>query len=162
MRYFQNAGKTYGYDETIPSQVPYIDKAIAAGWVEVTGSWPPAPTAAELTAQQLAAEIQAAYSAGLTITSTSTPAVKGTYGIRIQDQQTINAVETFVIKNNAFPGSSGTSLAYQDIAGNFHVFPSLAIWSEFANAVANYVADLKMYAAGAPGSSLPSKSVTIA
>lgn len=114
------------------------------------------------TAQQLAAEIQGAYTAGLTITSTSTPAVKGTYGIRIQDQQTINAVETFVIKNNAFPGSSGTSLAYQDIAGNFHVFPSLAIWSEFANAVANYVADLKMYAAGAPGSSLPSKSVTIA
>jgi hypothetical protein len=162
MRYFQNAGKTYGYDETVPSQVPYIDNAIKAGWVEVTGSWLPAPTAAELATQQLASQIQSAYSAGLTVTSTSTPVVNGTYGIRAQDQQTINAVETFVLKNNAFPGSSGTSLAYQDQSGTFHVFPSLTVWSEFANAVANYIADLKMYAAGAPGSSLPSNSVTIA
>jgi hypothetical protein len=162
MRYFQNAGKTYGYDETVPSQLPYIDKAISAGWIEVTGSWPHAPTSAELAAQQLATEIQTVYSAGLTITSTSTPAVNGTYGVKTQDQQTINAVETFVLKNNTFPGSAGTSLSYQDQSGAFHVFPSITVWSEFANAVANYIADLKMYAAGAAGSSLPANSVTIA
>jgi hypothetical protein len=45
MRYFKDtAGKAHGYDETIESQIPYIDKAIAAGWEEITGHWPPYET----------------------------------------------------------------------------------------------------------------------
>ena len=40
MRYFKNptSEKIHGYDETVPSQLPYMDKAIAENWVEVTGS----------------------------------------------------------------------------------------------------------------------------
>lgn len=45
MRYFKDTlNKVHGYDETIPSQLPYMQKAIDAHWVEVTGSWPPAET----------------------------------------------------------------------------------------------------------------------
>ena len=42
MRYFKDKEKkVHGYDETIPEFKPYIDKAIASGWREITGSWPP-------------------------------------------------------------------------------------------------------------------------
>jgi hypothetical protein len=45
MRYFKDTlNKVHGYDETIPSQLPYMQKAIDAHWVEVTGSWPLAET----------------------------------------------------------------------------------------------------------------------
>jgi len=45
MRYFRNPeNQVYGYDQNIPSQLPYIQKAIDAKWQEVTGSWPPGET----------------------------------------------------------------------------------------------------------------------
>ena len=45
MRYFKDpSNKVFGYDEKIPSQLPYIQKAIDARWQEVTGSWPPSET----------------------------------------------------------------------------------------------------------------------
>jgi len=45
MRYFKNpANQVYGYDETVESQLPNIQKAVDAGWVEITGSWPPGET----------------------------------------------------------------------------------------------------------------------
>jgi hypothetical protein len=45
MRYFKDPStKVFGYDEKIPSQLPYIQKAIDARWQEVTGSWPPSET----------------------------------------------------------------------------------------------------------------------
>lgn len=52
MRYFENpndSNKVYGYTPESPAgagnnQQNLIDDAVAAGWVEVTGSWPPAPT----------------------------------------------------------------------------------------------------------------------
>lgn len=43
MRYFENPNdnnKVYGYDSATQSNL--IDSAVANGWVEVTGSWPPA------------------------------------------------------------------------------------------------------------------------
>jgi len=45
MRYFKNDNNgVSGFDETIESQIVYIDKAIAAGWEEITGNWPPKET----------------------------------------------------------------------------------------------------------------------
>lgn len=159
MRYFQNPnGKVYGYDAANPNDAGSIAAALAAQWPEVTSSWPPAPSAAE----QLATQVAKAFAAGITITSTSTPALNGTYAIDPAAQQRINAIETAILKNGAFPGSSGTQLAYYDAAGAPHVFPSVAEFSAFATAVANFVADLDLYAAGAPGASLPSADVTIA
>ena len=50
MRYFKNpvSEKVHAYDETVPSQLPYMDIAIKDNWVEVTGSWPPPPPCADL------------------------------------------------------------------------------------------------------------------
>jgi hypothetical protein len=48
MQYFKDIkGDVYGYDETVESQLPYIQKAIDAGWTDITGSWPPGPTQKE-------------------------------------------------------------------------------------------------------------------
>lgn len=46
MKYFQNpqTQEVAGFDETIPSQLPYMQAKIDAGWTDVTGSWPPGPT----------------------------------------------------------------------------------------------------------------------
>jgi hypothetical protein len=45
MRYFKDpANQVYGYDQDVASQLPYIQKAVDAGWVEITGSWPPGET----------------------------------------------------------------------------------------------------------------------
>lgn len=45
MRYFKDpTNQVHGYDETIPSQLPYMQKAIDAKWVEITNSWPPSET----------------------------------------------------------------------------------------------------------------------
>lgn len=43
--YYKNPAneQVYGYDSAEESQLPYIDKAKAAGWQDVTGSWPPKP-----------------------------------------------------------------------------------------------------------------------
>lgn len=154
-------GGVHGIDADDPAQLAILAQLkidIPGTWTNVTGSWPPPPTQAE----QLAAQVSDAFSAGVNITSTSTPAVNGTYAIDSAAQQRINGVETFILKNNAFPGSSGTQLGYPDKTGVMHVFPSLAIWNEFATAVANHVADLDLYAAGASGATLPSPDVTIA
>ena len=41
MKYFQNPnGKVYGYDDTDPTQTPYIEAAIADGMEDITGQWP--------------------------------------------------------------------------------------------------------------------------
>lgn len=44
MKYFKNQAdqKVYGYNAD--TQQELIDVAIAAGWQDITGSWPPAPT----------------------------------------------------------------------------------------------------------------------
>lgn len=45
MRYFKDTtGLVHGYDETLDFFKPLIAKAIAAGWQEVTGNWPPKET----------------------------------------------------------------------------------------------------------------------
>jgi hypothetical protein len=56
MRYFKNQddSQVHGYDEDDPSQIPHIEDAIAAGWEDVTGHWPPAATPAEILEQRRA------------------------------------------------------------------------------------------------------------
>jgi hypothetical protein len=122
----------------------------------------PDQSASQIAAIALSAAIQAALAAGLAISSTSTPAIDGTYPVDAVTQTKIGQIEIFIQKNGTFPGSAGTSLAWFDTAGVAHIFPSVTLFSEFATAVANYVADLDLYGASAPGAALPSPSVNIA
>ena len=48
MRYFRDhSNKVSGFDETIPSQLPYMQQVIDSGATEITGSWPPTETQAQ-------------------------------------------------------------------------------------------------------------------
>jgi len=67
----------------------------------------------------------------------------------------------FIQTNTDFPGGL-SSYPWFDAADVPHIFPSVAVFKEWATAIANYVAALKLYSAGAPGAALPAASVTIA
>lgn len=49
MKYYKNPTnqQVFGYDETNPAQQTLITQAIANGWTDITGSWPPAETLAQ-------------------------------------------------------------------------------------------------------------------
>ena len=67
IRYFQTGGQAFGYDDTDQTAAPLIAAAVAAGWTEVTGNWPPPETVQQAQAVQLAslrAECDAAILAG--------------------------------------------------------------------------------------------------
>lgn len=54
MKYFKNeqTEEVFGYYETDETQLPYIEAAVNAAWVDVTNSWPP-PPATPTIAQQI-------------------------------------------------------------------------------------------------------------
>ena len=78
MRYFQKLGDsdTFGYDDTRPDQIAAMDArffiggSLVSGATEVTGSWPPVPTAAQIAANQWAAYQSSARAALMATDST--------------------------------------------------------------------------------------------
>ncbi len=66
IKYYENPqGEVFGYGA---DQGTLIDQAITAGMVEITGSWPPAPTPAEV-ADQIRADLTLAVQAHLDATA---------------------------------------------------------------------------------------------
>lgn len=65
MKYFQNpqTQEVAGFDEAEPSQLPYMQQKIDAGWTDITGNWPLVPTLAE-TQTQLSAAVTMAVNKG--------------------------------------------------------------------------------------------------
>lgn len=113
---------------------------------------PPAPT--------LAQQAQAALLAGVQVTSTSTPALNGTYNIDVSAQAKIAATSAYILRNGSFYKGQ-TTLPWVDAAGAPHVFPSTTIFQDFATAVGDYVYELDMIVTSGTGT-LPSSSITIA
>lgn len=113
------------------------------------------------TNQVVANQAGAALAAGLTITCTSTPALSGTYACDDATTTKLAKIELAIERNGVFPGSNGTQFAWPDSSGSFHVFPSVTLFTAFSTALANYVADVDLFAAGAPGAALPASTVTI-
>ena len=104
----------------------------------------------------------AAIAAGLTITSTGTPAVNGTYACDATSVSNFNAVETYVLRNSTFPGPASQQ-AWVTQTGAVVVIPNTTVFNEIATAIANYVALVQLYAySGGQTGSLPASSVTIA
>lgn len=119
---------------------------------------------AAISAQEAQATYAAAVTAGLTITSTGTPALDGTYALDQASQENIIAEQVCINTNGLFTNGQSTR-AWPDKAGVFHTFPSIAEFKTFAIAVAAYVdaLDGALAAAEQGGSpSWPSASVTIA
>ena len=106
-------------------------------------------------AQQAAAEL----AGGITITSTSTSSLNGTYSLSGDAQQNINAIVTYILANGDFPGNSAT-YTYLDQSGAPHVFPNTQAFKSFATAAANLVSELKTVQLTNSGT-LPPETATI-
>jgi hypothetical protein len=97
----------------------------------------PPPTPPTL-AQQAGAKAAAAIAGGIAITSTSSPALNGTYVIDQTAQEEIVAISLYIQENNIFPEGL-TSLVWLDFSQLPHVFTSTTTFQAFAKAVADYV-----------------------
>ena len=101
----------------------------------------------------------AAIAAGLTVTSTGTPSLNGTYACDSNTTADINAEITSIMLNATFADGT-TSLAWPDTSLALHTF-NVTQFKAFATALAAFVSGVRKYAMGI-NSSLPSSSVTIA
>lgn len=134
------------------------DSIVGSGYTfDGTNYVEPVPVAPVLSPAQ---KVQALIGAGLTINSTSTPAINGLYAIDKSAQFDIDSVTSYVTVNNAFPGHT-PAYPWRDLNGQFHTFPSVALFKLWATAIADYVAQLTLYAAGSAGVALPAPVVTI-
>ena len=155
MRYFKNptSGKVHGYEETVPSQLPYMDIAIADNWVEVTGSWPPPPPAPTL-AQQAAALLTGT----VAITSTATPTLSGDYTVTQADQNHLMAEIQSIMLNGTFADGAST-VYWPDNTGVLHTF-TIAEFKTFGMALGSFVAACYKCIHGAT-TTLPNTAMTI-
>jgi len=130
----------------------------------------PEAVAPTYTSAQLA--LQAANTAiagGIQIISTSTSNLNGTYSVNAYAIANINAIATYILRNNSFPNGA-SSMPWMDAGGTPHVFPSTAEFDDFATAVGNFVKPISpplsavtLYAdSGGEIGSIPSQPVTIA
>jgi hypothetical protein len=109
------------------------------------------------TLPQQAAEL---LSAGLTITSTSTPAIDGTYPATPNAVSYVQAEMLSILANGTF-ADGATTLQWADATGALHTFPSVAVFKLFATAIGTFVAAATKVQIGA-STILPPSSVTIA
>ena len=98
--------------------------------------------------------------AGLTVNSTSEPAINGTYAIDPATQGKIAAVEVYIMKAGTFPGGVST-YPWSDTSGTIHTFPNTATFQAWATAIADHVSAIDTIIATGTGS-LPAATVTIA
>jgi len=143
--------------------ITYVNPTPQVGWA-YTGSTfgevpPPAAPAAPppLTLAQTALGMIAS---GLTIVSTSAPAINGLYSTNAAAQNNILAIQVYIQSNGKFPGSSG-SLLWLDQNNSPHTFTTTGQFTEFASAIADYVSDLTLVAMTGSGA-LPPDSTPIA
>ena len=142
-----------------PLDATWIQSNAGIGYTYSGGvfSAPITPVVVAPPAQQVAS----ALSAGLAITSTSTPAIGGTYPLDASTQFKISSIQLFIQTNGTFPGGVSAYPIF-DVSGGAHMCPSIALFKEYSTAIANYISALDLYAAGVAGASLPSPTVTIA
>ena len=105
---------------------------------------------------------QAVLAQGIAITSTSTPALNGTYALTSGAQSAIMAIMLSIIALGTFPNGALT-YTYMDASGTPHIFPSITEFKAFAAAFAAYYGEVVQYidSAGAAGSIPSSNAVTI-
>ena len=153
-----NGGNGYSPDGTLPPGAVICTQeqyATAQSWDISSGK----PVAIPPPTPSISQQAQAALSAGLTITSTSTPSLNGLYAVDSTAQARITSVQTYIQANGKFPGSN-TTMAWVQMNGTPVVFPSTEEFQAFGTAVANYVWDLDEIILTNSGS-LPPASVTI-
>lgn len=142
---------------------------VAVGWLYSNNTFvppasvlnPPLPVVVPTPAQVAQAAAIATIKAGIQIASAGTPSLNSTYSVDSNSQSNINAVVTYILLNNRFPGG-GTTMPWVDLAGSAHVFPNTATFNSFATAMANYVTAVSLYGdSGGQIGSLPSSVAAI-
>ena len=139
--------------------------AVTAGWTfdgnafstVINNPSPPAPSEIEAAAAALLAE-------GLAITCTSTPALNGTYSLSQATQTLLTETSANIdLSGGSFPGGA-SELPWADAAGGEHLIPSVALFKEFALAIAAFIGQIDVYVSsnGTIGTLPTSNAVTIA
>jgi hypothetical protein len=101
---------------------------------------------------------------GLVLTSTGTPALNGTYPADATSQQKITSEQVYIATTGRFTNGQATR-AWLDINGAAHVFPDVAHFTAFAEAVAQFVDAVQAAQAAALAGgtwAAPSNTATIA
>jgi hypothetical protein len=145
--------------QMFPAAMQWIDctatPGVGYGWSYADGAFSlptvPAPTLAQQAAVLLSGTLEVA--------STGTPALDGSYAIDVTTQSHISAEMLCVQVTGKFADGT-TSIAWQDVGGVVHTFPSTASFQSFALAVAGFVAAAYKVINGA-STTLPTASVTI-
>jgi hypothetical protein len=142
---------------SIPADPLNADYRVYLAWVAAGNTPDPAPPAPAPTLPQQA---EALLSSGLTITSTSTPALNGTYPATPTAVSYVQAEMLSVLINGTFADGE-TTLQWADATGTLHTFPNVAVFKAFATAVGAFVAAATKVEIGA-STTLPPASATIA
>ncbi|WP_345815247.1 hypothetical protein AAGS40_23160 [Paraburkholderia sp. PREW-6R] len=104
---------------------------LAAGKYGPVGAY----VAPALTPEQ---QYAAAISAGLSVRSSSVPALEGTYGVSAEDVSNIAAEAQFISTYSEFTNGQ-SSFAWPDAGGDLRTFTSTASFMAFAKGAAQYV-----------------------
>jgi hypothetical protein len=131
--------------------------ALVAGTYGTIGAYVP-PV---LTPQQ---QYTAAISSGIVLTSTSTPALNGTYGVATTDQANISSEALFISTFQEFSTDTDT-MGWADSSGAIHTFPNTTLFMAFAKASAQYVSACKqalITLTRGGTATFPSNAITIA
>jgi len=133
---------------------------VGYGWsaTQSNGAWtfspPPAPPPLPLPFQAAALLAR-----GLTISSTNTPSLNGTYACDDLSRADIVSLETSLNAGRGFPPYGAETLDYPDIAGTRHTF-NATDFTNLAAAMRDFVYACKAVAGGLAGA-LPPDTATI-
>jgi hypothetical protein len=151
---------------TTPQWSQHIGDLAKTSWSIVGGvlTYAPVPPPAPTPAQVADATYAAFIAAGLTVTSTGTPALSGVYAIDADSQVTITTEANFVGAFQEFTNQQTTDLQWPLPNGSTAVFPTMAAFMAFAKQTGQVVAAAKLAAslmAAGQTASMPSASVVI-
>lgn len=169
---YNTAGQILAFYDTTDSPAPagttVLDITLAQwqaclatpGYTVVNGALvaPPSPTASQLAQQQLQASAMALLAGTVSLSSSSTPSLNGSYTVSPADQAHIAAEVQSLMLNGTFADGSST-VAWPDATGATHDF-SVTEFKAFATAVGSFVADC-FKVLNATSTTLPSAALTI-
>jgi hypothetical protein len=109
----------------------------------------------------LSQQAKAAIQAGVTVTSTATPPLNGTYACDPATQANLSSMYNLIQRAGgaAFPAGL-TALPWADAGGAIHTFTAVSDFLNFETAIGDYVLKLQLIIATNSGT-LPSPAITI-
>lgn len=147
-------------DGTLPANALGCTKAQAeqySKWQNSNGNL--APYSPPVPPPTLAEQASAAMGAGVAITSSSTPALNGTYSCDPVAWTKVQGIAQYAEANGKFPARL-SQLPWADASGTLHTFTATGTFKEFASKIGDYVTALEMCIIGA-STTLPASGASI-